>query len=199
MVGHQEHRSAVDTAGERDADRLVIETLQPRRDLSGERADVAAADLVEIGGERAAGRIEEPRVDRIRIGTADEGEIDHVMRGDHAGVARMELTREAVAGQRLEQRVDAIGHVQCRPFVAFGQEVPHRAVHRSRQPDGPAFGGHEREGTVDCADGCGIRAQHAAARFDHGHVADSVQVRIEKIDDATDGLQHGGIVRRSAC
>ena len=41
---------------------------------------------------RALGR-EEARVGRIRIRTADEREIDHVMRRHHARVARMKLTR----------------------------------------------------------------------------------------------------------
>jgi hypothetical protein len=65
VIRDQKHRSAVDAARERDADRGArVDSREPLGDFMRERFDVAAADLVEIGGQRRALRREKPRVRR---------------------------------------------------------------------------------------------------------------------------------------
>ena len=85
--------------------------------------------------QRAALRREEARVDRVGIRTADERELDDVVRRHHAGVARMELRREPGVVERPLQRVDAIGDEQRRALVPLRQEVAHRPIQRARHPD----------------------------------------------------------------
>jgi hypothetical protein len=81
VVGDQKHGSAVDAARERDADgRPRVDPREPLGDFVRERFDVTAADLVEIRGQRGALRREKARVRRRRIGTADERQLDDVMR-----------------------------------------------------------------------------------------------------------------------
>ncbi len=190
MVGHQKHRAAVDASRERDANRVGlrarVDPRQPLADLVGERADVAAADLVEILRERAPLRREETRVDRIGIGTPHEREVDDVVGRHHARVARVELRGQAVGLERGVQRVDAIGDVQGRAFVALGQEIPQRAIHRPRHADRDALGRDQREGSVDGANRRGVAAQHAAPRLVQIDVRERVQRGIEQIDDAAD-------------
>ncbi len=170
MVGDEKDRAAVDAARERHADRFVrrrIDVPQPPFDLGRHRADVAAADLVERCGQRIRLRREEPRVDRIRVRTAHERDLDDVVGGDHARVARVELIRQAVGRERAVQRVDAVGDVEGRAFVALRQEIAHRPVERPRQPHGHAFGGHERERAVDAANAVRLTREDAAARLVH--------------------------------
>ena len=62
VVHHEEHRSAVDAAREADADRRgaaghAIDVLQPAGHFVGERADVALADHVQVGGQRRRVRV----------------------------------------------------------------------------------------------------------------------------------------------
>ncbi len=89
------------------------------------------------------------------------------------------------------QRVDAVGDVEGRAFVALRQEIAHRPVERPRQPHGHAFGGHERERAVDAANAVRLTREDAAARLVERHVAEAVQGGIEEIHDPADGLKHG--------
>ena len=86
-----------------------------------------------------------PRVDWIRIGAADERNFDDVVGGDHAGVARVELTGEAVCCERVVQRVDAVGDVERSALLTLRQKVPQGSIERARQADGDALGRDERE------------------------------------------------------
>ena len=108
----------------------------------------------------------------------------------------MELTREAVVFQRLMQPVDAIGDIQRGTLVPLGEEVAHGPIHRSRQSNRAAFVGDQGKRSVDGADRRRIAAEHARARVLQVHVEDAVQVGVEQIDDAADGIQHAAILRR---
>ena len=99
-----------------------VDADQPLRDLVGQRADVAPADLVEVWRQRPACGREEPRVGRIRIGTSDERELDDVVRGHHSRVARVKLALETGFFQRVLQGVDAVRHEQRRPFCRFARK-----------------------------------------------------------------------------
>ena len=88
-----------------------------------------------------------------------------MVRRDHARVARMELAGEPFVVERALQRVDAVGDEQRRPFLALGEEVAHRPIHRPRHADGEAVDGDERERAVDRADGRRVAAEHAAPRL----------------------------------
>ena len=112
----------------------------------------------------------------------------------HARVARVELIRQAVVRKRLMQGIDAIRHIQRRAFLAFGQEVAHRAIHRARQANRDPFGGHKGERSIDGADGDRVAGEHAAPCGFHVHVGDSIQRRVEQIDHTADRMTHGGIV-----
>jgi hypothetical protein len=125
-----------------------------------------------------------------------KNQLDDVVCRHHARVARVELVGQAVPFQRLVQRVNPVGHVQRRPFVAFGQKVAHGAVHRPRHPDVDALGGHDGERAVDRADPGWVAVQHMPARFLEVHVGDAVERGVEQVDHAIDGLQHDRIVRQ---
>ena len=109
----------------------------------------------------------------------------------------MELVRQAVGGERAVQRVDAVGDVEGRAFVALRQEVAHRPVERARQPDGHAVGGDERKRASMRANAGRVAVEDAAARLVDGHVADAVQGGIEEVHDPADGLEHDRIVPHS--
>ena len=124
----------------RDADRLgapcvALDLPQPLR-RSRARARRRSGGRSRRGRPAARSRRrEEPRVGRVGIGTADQRDLDDVVGGHHARVARMELAGEPVGGERLMQRVDAIGDVERRPLVALGQEVAHRPIERPRHAE----------------------------------------------------------------
>ena len=105
----------------------------------------------------------------------------------------MELAGQPLGGQRLVQRVDAIGDKQRRTGGALGEEVADGAVHRPRDAHGDAVVRHQRKRAVDPAHGVGIARQHASDGLVDVHVVDHVERRIEQIDDAADGLIHGGV------
>ena len=96
------------------------------------------------------------------------------------------------------QRVDAIGDIQRRALLPLGEEVPHRPIHRPRQPDRDALAGDQRERSVDRADRVRVAAQHARARLVDVHVEEAVQGGVEQIDDAADVSLHAAIVRQAA-
>jgi hypothetical protein len=189
-----------DAAGKHDANwlgafsRISIERRQPFRDLVSERAEVAAADLVEIGRKHRAWRVEETRVRRIRIGASNQAQLEDVVSRDHPRVARMELFSESFRGKRAMQRIDAIGNEQCRPFLALGQKVTHRPIERPRQPHGDAIPGHECERTVDGAHGGRISGPHVSPRLVDGEVVNAIERRIQQIDDALHVLPHSSIL-----
>ncbi len=139
---------------------------------------------------RVARRRKEPRVLRIRIGTADQRDFDHVVRRDHPRVARMKLIGQPFAREGVAQRVHAIGDKERRAFLALGQKVPHRPVHRPRQPDRDPLAGDQRERSVDRAHRVRVAAQHAPARLVGVHVVETVQCGVEEIDHTSQVSQH---------
>ena len=202
MIGDEKDRAAVDAPGERDPDGLApggarFDLSQPLLDLVRHRSDILPADLVERRGQRVGLRREETRIDGVRIGTADERDLDHVVGGNHPRVAGVKLTRQAVAVERRMQRVDPIGHVERRALVPLGQEVAHRAIERPREPDGHPLGGHQCERPVDAAHAAGIAIEDAPSGLLDAHVGDTVQSRVDEVDDPADGLEHGRIVSHS--
>ena len=110
----------------------------------------------------------------------------------------MELLPEAGGVQRPLQRVDPIGHEQCRAFVPLRQEVAHRTIQGARHPDRHALDRDQREGAVDRPDVRGIAAEHAAPPLVERHVVDLIQPGIEQVDDAFHGARHPGIVKPAA-
>ena len=90
--------------------RRAIDALEPLRDLVRQRRRYSARRSASrsAGSVLALGR-EEARVGRIGIGAADERELDDVVRGHHARVARMELAAEPVVLER------ARGACRCGP------------------------------------------------------------------------------------
>src|SRR2546427_1392746 len=70
---------------------------QPFRDFIRERANVTAANFVEVGGQRVALRREIARVSRIGVGAADELNFGDVMGRHHARVTGMKLVVEALS------------------------------------------------------------------------------------------------------
>ena len=109
----------------------------------------------------------------------------------------MELLPEAGIVERPLQRVDPIGHEQCRAFMPLRQEVAHRAIQGARHADRHAIDRDQREGAVDRADFRGIAAEHPAPPLVERHVVDLIQPGIEQVDDAFYGAQHPGIVKPS--
>jgi hypothetical protein len=107
----------------------------------------------------------------------------------------VKLTRQPVVGQRAVKRVDAVRHVKRRAFVALREKISHRTVHRARQPDADTLGGDERERSVDAPNRVSVAAEDPAPRLAEVHVGDVIEIRIEQIDDATDGIRHGEILR----
>ena len=100
VIGDEEHRAAVDAARKSDADRRRA-SLRASIAVSHFAISSASAPMYRrpissrSGGQRAALGREEPGVGRDRIGTADERELDDVVRRHHARVARMKLARRA--------------------------------------------------------------------------------------------------------
>ena len=199
MVDEQENGPAVHAAGERDANRVClratrIDGLQPLGDFVGHRTDVQTADLVEVRWKRSRQRREVPCVDGIGIGAPDERQVDDVVSRHHARIAWMKLGVQAVCDEGLMQRIDAVRHIEGWTLLALRQEVAHRSIHRSREPDGLALDGHERERSVDAADGLRIASEDPPPRFLDVHVDDSVQGRVDEIDDTADRGRHREIV-----
>ena len=129
----------------------AVNRREPLRDFVGECADVAAANLVEIRRQHAARRVEEAGVGRIRIGTADQPQLEDEVRGHHPRVTGVELRGKAFAVECAMQRVDPIGDEQRGSFLALGEEVSHRSIERTRQPHGDAVSCHQRERAIDRA------------------------------------------------
>ena len=96
---------------------------------------------------------EEAGVDGVGVGAADELEFDDVVRGDHAGVAGMELGFEVFGAEPVVDGVDARGDDEDGAGGALGEEVAHGAVEGAGHADGLAGLGEEGEGALDGADG----------------------------------------------
>jgi hypothetical protein len=75
--------------------------------------------------------------------------------------------------------------------VPFGEEVPHRAIHRPRQPHRDALGRDDRERSVDRANRRRVAAEDAAPRLLDRDVRERIERRIEEIDDAIQ-VSHAG-------
>src|SRR5437667_5530743 len=143
VIGHEENRPAVDAAGKADADgrldaqlsplapvlslserlpRLTGE-VQPPGDFVRQRADVTAADFIEVGRQCVALWREEAPAGRLGIRTANELDFDEVMRRNHARVGGMKLVVEAFGLELSVNGVDAVGDDERRAFLPFGQEI----------------------------------------------------------------------------
>ena len=162
----------------------MVDSFQPLSNFIRERADVGAADLVEIGGELVALRIEEAQVNGIGVRASDELQLDDVMRRHHARVAGMKLVLEAFALEPGVENIDAVGDDERGTFGALGEEVTERAVHGTGEPDTFAFARNEGERAFDFADGFGRSVEHAGAGFIHGHVVNLVGGGIEEVNNA---------------
>ncbi len=137
VLDRQQDGAAVDAAGEEHAEGLAgRHAIEPPRDLAGERADVAPADLVEVGRQAVALRGEEALVGRVRIGTADQPELDDVVRRHHPRVARVKLPGQALGREQVPDRVDALGDDERRP-VERPWPGSTAAAGRANGPGGP--------------------------------------------------------------
>ena len=92
LVETKEDRAAVDPAREWDADRRrwVVRT-KPATQFTVNRLDVISADEIQIRGQGATRRIEEPLMDRIRVRAAHQTQRGNMVRWNHPRVAGVEL------------------------------------------------------------------------------------------------------------
>ena len=200
MIRHEKNRPAVNAAGKRHADGFMRRNpFQPLGDFVRQRADVTAADVVEVGRKRVALRREVARVGRVGIGTADELDFHHVMRRHHARVAGMKLPVQSLGLELVENGVNAVGHDQRRAFGALGQEVTHRAVHRTRHADGLALAREQRERAVNLAHRLGLAGKDALARLIEAQVVDLVEGRVEQVNHAFDVFVHDRSLQKIGC
>ena len=160
------------------------------RDLFRQRADVSAADLVEIGGQERRRRIEEARVLRIGIRTSDQLKLHHMVGRHHAGVTGMKLRGEPFRFQPVVNGVDAVGHNQHRTGLPLGEKVAHGAIERARHDDGFALARDQRERTLDLAGRFRRVIDKKLPRRIGGQIVNPIRVRIEKIDDSFYVLFH---------
>ena len=175
MVGRQKNRAAIDPAGETDADRLALRDLaKPLRDLVRERSNVSPANLLQIGGESVALRIEKAGVGRVRIGTSDELNLNHMMRRHHARVAGMELAFKPLGLQPRIDGVDPLRHDERGALRALGQKVAHGAVHGASHADHFPGAGDQGKGAVDFTNRLRRSAEHPVAGGRHGHVVNPI-------------------------
>ncbi len=129
MISDEKNRSAVDTSGEFDANRFVRRNFfEPLGDFIGQRTDVAAANFVEIRGKGVASRRKIAGVSRVGIGTADELQLNNIVRGHHSRVAWMKLSVKSLGLELIENTVNAISHDQRRPSGSLRKEVAHWPV-----------------------------------------------------------------------
>ncbi len=113
----------------------------------------ASADLVEIAAEPFAFRREEPRVDGIRIGAADQFQLDDVMGRNHPRVRRMKLAIESFRFQECMNLIDPFGDDEAGAFGTLGEKVAHRPPERAGHPHDRALLVNDREVTSDLANG----------------------------------------------
>jgi hypothetical protein len=98
----------------------------------------------------------------------------------------MELVGEALGLEPGIEGIHAIGDDQGGTLVAFGEEIAEGTVEGPCHADGLATLGDQGEGPVEIADGGGIRGPEAFTGFVRGGADQTVEVRIEEIDDAFD-------------
>jgi hypothetical protein len=191
MIEAEQHRAAVHSTGERDADRgHRLLHREPAPKLGIQRLDVPAADDAGVRGKRRAGRIEEPLVNRIGIRTSDQTQRSHVVRGHHARVARMELVRPATARQLSPDLVDALGDDEHRSVGGLREEVPHRAVQASRQRHPLTLPRDERKGAVDVQHGVCARVEQPLSSVVLGTGPEPLRSGTDERDYASDGGWH---------
>ena len=192
-VRRQEHRAAVDAAGETAAYGLGFrDALEPFANFIFQRGDVVVADQVEISGILVANRIKKSLVSRVGVGAADELDRDEIMRRNHARVVRMKLISETLFLEPLSNGIDAMSDDERRPLDLLGQKVAQRPVERTGQLDRLAVLGDERERAVEVADGFRRAVEHALARLPGGEVEQLGFVGVGQVNDAFDVLVHGG-------
>ena len=129
MVGDEEDRAAIHTAGETNPNGFTgRQAAEPLPDLAAQGADVVFAQLLEVGGKGVALRREEALVNRVGIGATNEVDLHDMMSGNHSGIAGMELRPESLLLQPIPDRVDAVGHDEGGAFLALGQKIAHRPI-----------------------------------------------------------------------
>ena len=112
------------------------------------------------------------------------------MRRDHARVARVKLSFEALRLQPVEDRIDSSSDDEHRACLTLGEEVSHRAVERTRHPHRLARFRKQSEGTLNLTH-CRLRLlKKQLARLIVRQVIDLVCFRVGQINDTFDILVH---------
>src|SRR5580692_2441607 len=155
---------------------------QPLFDLAGQRTDVGCAYLVEAGAHRSLRRGEEPRVNRVRIGAADQLQRDHVVGGNHPGVAGLELGFQSFRFQPVVDGVDARRDDQHRSRLALGEEVAQGPVQRTCQLHGLAGARDQSKRTCDAAHFFRRSVQYYLARLLYREAIELVRLWFREID-----------------
>src|SRR5436190_1373904 len=88
----------------------------------------------------------------------------------------------------------AISSQSALMYVAFGEEVAHRAVERAGEANFLAFARDDGEGAVDLTDGSGRTVEDAGAGFFDRQVVDLIGGRVQQVNDAFKVLMHAGVL-----
>ena len=92
MVCDKKYCATIDSAGKTNSNRLgCIYIGQPILDFLGERSDIIGSQFFDTRRKCVPGRRKETFINGVRIGAANEVNLDNVMGGNHAGVRGVEL------------------------------------------------------------------------------------------------------------
>ena len=170
---------------------------KPLHDGVGQSSNVAPPNRDWIGWQLVHGRIKEAGVNRIRIRTAYQLNLGHIVRRNHAGVAGVELVLQTLVFQPLMDRVDPLRHNQRRPLRALGQKITHGAIQRTGHPHSLSLLRHQRKRTVDPSHRLRGPAQHPLPGLLQGHVMEQLSRRIDQVHQTLDVLIcHVGVLLR---
>src|SRR5712692_1002295 len=97
----------------------VIRNTAPLADLLGQRADIPPADLIQVGGQRVAAGSEKARIRRIRVGAAQELDLEQIMCRHHPRVGGLKLIVQPLRAQEIMDRADPVRDHQTWPLVAL--------------------------------------------------------------------------------
>src|SRR6185437_13925088 len=132
MVGGEKHASAIDAPGKTNADRLAgRHYAQPLRNLIRQGSNVGSANTIQVGRQCLWFRREEPRINRVRVGTANKLKFNYIMSGNHPGVAGMELRVETGRFEPFVNSINSISNHQRRAILLFGEKITQWAIERT--------------------------------------------------------------------
>src|SRR5207247_2578875 len=160
---------------------------EPATQLEVHCLDVAPADDVEIFRERPAWWVEEPAVNRVRIGAPDQPQRRHVVSWNHARVARVKLIGPPVTRELRRDLIDALRDDERGSVNGFGEKIAHRAIEAARKSDAFARVCDERERALNLEHDTRVRREQSASRLSFAHGPESLRLRGNQVDDTRDG------------